>query len=232
MAENKKTTTKKIVATKKTSERKTTKKMTDTSKPAPIPTMKIKKSYVIAVIAVLVIAGLLYFFRSWFVVAMVNGQPVSRLTYINELERQAGKQTMNSLVTKTLIMQEAKKQNVTVTDSEVNGEISKIEANLKQQGQRLDQVLTMQGMTRDQLVEQIRIQKSIEKMVGKNIKVSDKEVDDYIAANSESLPQDTDEAALKKTARQSLEQQKLNQEVQKWLENLQKNAKITYFVTI
>jgi parvulin-like peptidyl-prolyl isomerase len=232
MAEKKKAATKKAVATKKTSARKTKNTMTDIAKPASTPTMKIKKSYVIAVIAVLVIAGLLYFLRSWFVVAMVNGQPVSRITYMNELERQAGKQTMNSLITKTLILQEAKKQNVNVGDNEVNSEISKIESNLKQQGQRLDQVLTLQGMTRDQLIEQIRIQKSIEKMVGKNVKVSDKEVDDYIAANSESLPQDTDEASLKKTAKESLEQQKLNQEVQNWLENLQKNAKITYFVTI
>lgn len=232
MAEKKKAGNKKTVATRKTSAHKVENKMTDTPKPAPTPIMKIKKSYVIAVLAVLVIAGLLYFFRSWLVVAMVNGQPISRLSYMNELERQAGKQTMNSLVTKTLILQEAKKQNVAVSDTEVNNEIKTIEDNLKQQGQQLDQVLTLQGMTREQLVEQIRLQKSIEKMVGKNVKISDKEVDDYIAANRESMPQATDEASLKKTARQSLQQQKLNSEVQKWVENLQKNAKITYFVTI
>lgn len=233
MAEKKKAANKKTVSTKNTSGNGTTKTMTDTPrKSVPTPTMKIKKSYVIAVIAVLVIAGLLYFFRTWLVVAMVNGQPISRLSYMNELERQAGKQTMNSLVTKTLILQEAKKQNVAVSDTEVNNEIKTIEDNLKQQGQQLDQVLTLQGMTREQLVEQIRLQKSIEKMVGKNVKISDKEVDDYIAANRESMPQATDEASLKKTARQSMQQQKLNSEVQKWLENLQKNAKITYFVTI
>jgi foldase protein PrsA len=196
------------------------------------PAMKVKKSYVIAVIAVLVIAGLLYAFKSWIVVAMVNGQPISRLSYINELERQAGKQTMNSIVTKTLIFQEAKKQNVTVTDAEVNAEIKKIEENLKKQGQRLDQVLTLQGMTKEQLVEQIRLQKLIEKMVGKNVKVSDKEVDEYIAANKEQLPQEADEAALKKSSRERLQQQKLNEEVQKWLEKLQKEAKVTYFVPI
>jgi parvulin-like peptidyl-prolyl isomerase len=194
--------------------------------------MKVKKSYIIAVLAVLMIAGLLYTFRSWIVVAMVNGQPVSRISYIRELERQAGKQTMNSIITKTLIFQEAKKQNVTVSDNEVNAELKKIEENLKKQGQKLDQVLALQGMTREQLVEQIKIQKMIEKMVGKNIEITDKEVDEYIAANKESLPQDADENALKKSAQERLKQQKLNEEVQKWLEKLQKDAKITYFVTI
>lgn len=194
--------------------------------------MKLKKSYLIAGLAVLLLAGLLYAFRSLFIVAMVNGQPISRVAFIQELERTAGKQTMNAVVTKTLISQEARKQNVNVSDDEVNKEIKKIEDNLKQQGQRLDQVLTLQGMTKDQLVEQIRIQKMIEKMVGKNVKISDQEVAAYVEANRESLPQGQDENALRSGAKERLQQQKLNEEVQKWLENLQKNAKIDYFMSV
>ena len=193
--------------------------------------LKIKKSYIIAGLGILLVAALLYALRSWFIVATVNNQPISRLSYIQELERQAGKQTMNAIVTKTLIFQEAEKQNVSVSDNEVNSELKKIEDNLKKQGQRLDQVLTLQGMSKDQLVEQIRIQKLIEKMVGKNIKISDKEVTDYVEANRESLPQDTKEEDLQKSARERLQQQKLNEEVQSWLEKLQKDAKINYFIT-
>ena len=94
------------------------------------------------VIGILLLAGLLYAFRSLFVAAMVNGQPISRVSLVRELEKQNGKQALNSLVTKTLIYQEARKQNVSVSDDEINGEMKKIEDNLQQQGQRLDQHLS------------------------------------------------------------------------------------------
>ena len=233
MATTKKKTPAKKAPARKTSPKKDTSLVEEKITEKKVsPALKVKKSYVAAVLAVIVIAGLLYAFRSWFIVATVNGQPITRLTYINELERQAGQQTMNTLVTKTLIFQQANERNVTVTDQEINEEIKTIEENLKEQGQRLDQVLTLQGMTRDQLIEQIRLQKLIEKMVSDRVKVSDEEVTEYITANAESLPQDQDAEALQEMARERLEQQKLNQEIQTWLENLQKEATINYFIPV
>ena len=104
-----------------------------------------------------------------------------------------------------------------------------ISKNLEQQGQKLDQVLALQGMTKEQLVDQIKLQKMLEKMVGK-IEVTDKEVDDYITSNQESLPQDQDEKTMKTNVKSSLVQQKMNTKAQELLENLRKNAKINYFV--
>jgi hypothetical protein len=66
-------------------------------------------------------------------------------------------------------------------------------------------------------------------MVGKNIKVSDKEVNDYITQNKSSLP-NADAATLKKEAKAQLLQQKTNAAVQTWLANIQKQANIVYFV--
>src|SRR5688572_16109970 len=48
----------------------------------------------------------LYFLRGVFVAATVNGKPISRLALVKELEKQNGKETLNSLVTKELIFQE------------------------------------------------------------------------------------------------------------------------------
>jgi foldase protein PrsA len=191
---------------------------------------KVKKSYLIGFLAVVLLAILLYAFRSVFVAAMVNGQPVTRLSLVQELEKQNGKQALNSLVTKTLIFQEARKQNVNVSDQEVDAELKKIEQNLSAQGQKLDQVLELQGMTKEGLIEQIRIQKLIEKMVGKDIKVSDKEVQDYIADNRESFPEDANQQQINSQVREQLQQQQLNEKVQTWLDKLQKDANINYFV--
>ena len=46
--------------------------------------------------------------RGLFVVALVNGEPISRIEVIKALEKQGGKATLDSLVTKKLIAQEAR----------------------------------------------------------------------------------------------------------------------------
>lgn len=233
----KNTTPKNTRATKKTSE----KKVVDAPQPAKtttvstptttrrLPEFKVKRAYLIAALILIALAGLAYYFRSLFIVATVNGQPINRLSYIKELENMSGQQAMNALVTKTLILQEAEKKNVTVSDEEVSKEITEIEKNLEQQGQNLDSVLTLQGLSRDSLREQIYLQKLIEKMVGDQVTVTDEEVTSYIETNQETLPEGQSEEEQQNTVREQLKQQKLNQQVQTWLQELQQNANINYW---
>lgn len=192
--------------------------------------MRFKKSYLIILLGLLVLAGVLYAARGLFIAATVNGQPITRLSLIKELERQSGKQTLDSLVTKTLILQEAKKQNIQVSDQQIDDEIKKIEDNLKQQGQNLEQVLSLQGLTRESLRDQVRVQKIVEILLGREIVVTDKEVTDYIASNSAQLPQDMPEATLKTNIKQQLRQQKLSEKFQTWLAELRQNANVSYLV--
>jgi parvulin-like peptidyl-prolyl isomerase len=194
------------------------------------PALRFKKSYVILALAAVLLLGLLYAARGLFVAATVNGQPISRIALIQELERQSGKQTLDSLVTKSLILQEAKKKNVQITDQQIDEEIKKIDANLKQQGQNLEQVLSLQGLTRESLRDQVRIQKTVEALLGNDIKVTGREVDDYIASNSASLPADANPEELKTNITQQLRQQKLSERFQTWLAGLRQNAKINYIV--
>lgn len=180
----------------------------------------------IIVAVILLVFGLFYFFKSIFIAAIVNGQPISRISVVQNLEKQNGKQMLSSLVTETLIYQEAKKQNINISQSEIDDEIKKIEDNFKKQGQSLEQVLTFQGMTKGDLIKSITIRKMVEKMVGKDIKVADKEVADYMEKNKSTIP----EGEKPETIKEQLRQQKLNEKVQEWLDSLQKNAKIDYFV--
>lgn len=191
---------------------------------------KMKKSYIILVVAIIVAGGLLYYFRSLFVAAVVNGQPISRLEIVQEAEKQTGKQALNTHVRNLLIEQESKKQNVTVSDKEIDDEIKKVEGTLAQQGQKLDQVLQLQGMTKEDLRKLIRLDKLVGKMVGKDIKVSDKEVNDYVEKSKDMLPKDQSEDEIKKSVAERLKQEKLNEKVKVWLEELQKNANVLYFV--
>jgi foldase protein PrsA len=192
--------------------------------------VRMKKSYVLLVIIIVALAVFLYYYRGLFVAAVVNGQPISRLSVVHETEKQSGKQALTTLVRNALIEQEAKKQNVTVSDKEIDDEIKKVEASLSKQGQKIDQVLAMQGMSRQDLRKLIRLDKLVGKMVGKDIKISDKQVNDYIDKNKDQLPQNQSESQLKATVKDQLKQQELNQKVQSWLTTLQKNSKVNYFV--
>jgi len=192
-------------------------------------TVPLRRPYLILIVVIILLGAALYYFRGLFVAAVVNGQPISRLAVVQQAEKQSGKQTLDTLVRDALIEQEAKKENVTVSDKEVNDEIATLQGNLKKQGQSLDQVLSTQGMTLNDLRNLIRLDKLVQKMVGKNITVSDKEVTDYINQNKSSLPS-TDEATLKKQVKAQLVQQKTNAAVQTWLANLQQKANILYFV--
>ena len=229
----KKTTAKTAPAKKTTSAapaKKTEVKETSAPKSAATRSLKVKKSYVLLVAGLVALAAFLYFFRGLFVAAVVNGQPVSRLAIVKEAEKQSGKQALDNLVRNTLIEQEAQKQKVTVSEKEIDAEVKKVEDSLSKQGQKLDQVLSMQGMTREDLRKLIRLDALVGKMVGKDIKVTDKEVDEYMEKNKELLPQNEDQAKLRESVREQIKQQKLNEQVRTWLSDLQNKAKVLYFV--
>ncbi len=167
-------------------------------------TVRLKKSYAILIVVILLFGAAIYYFRGLFVAAVVNGQPISRLEVVQQAEKQSGKQTLDTLVRDALIEQEAKKENVSVSDQEVNAEITTLQGNLKKQGQTLDQVLSTQGMS------QVDLRRLIHK-------------------NKDSLP-NTDDVTLKKQVKAQLTQQKTNTAVQSWLANIQQKANIVYFV--
>jgi len=178
----------------------------------------------------ILIGGILFYFKGLFIVATVNGQPVTRIALIQELEKRNGKQMLSSLITQILIQQEAQKENVSVSQEEIDNEVKRVEDGLKKQGQTLDTALSFQGLTKDDFIAQIKLQKLVEKMLAKDIKMTDKEVADYIEKNKDSIPTDLRAEEVTASARQQLQQQKLGAKAQPWIQGLQSKAKINYFI--
>ena len=199
------------------------------SKPVVAKTKLANKLIFIIPLLIIVIAVLLYVFRSSYLVAVVNGKPVTKFQLWNELEKQAGKQVLESLVIESLILQEAQNQNIQITQADIDVEIQKIKENLKQQGQELDQLLVAQGMSLDELKEQMKMQKIVQQLAAGNIVVTDEEVKEYLDKNVDFLPKDATPEELQITVKGQLEQQKQNEQVQKWIQALQEKANITYF---
>ncbi len=208
---------------------KTTNTSTENNTPSHSTKKPLNKMYLIPAI-ILILAGLLFYFKGLFVAATVNGEIITRPAIITALEKQSGKRALDSMITKSLINQEAKKRNVTVNQKELDEESNKIKTSIESQGQSLDSMLASQGMTKQDYLEEVKLQKLLQKMVGE-IKVTDAEVAKFMESNQQLMTEGSDTEAMKKQLKQSLEQEKLNAKYQEFIANLKKSAKINYFVT-
>lgn len=188
----------------------------------------------IKITIVLVIAGviaLLYFFQDQFMFAKVNGKPITTRAVLNELEtvkRNEVAEVVNIMIDKSLLMQEADRRGVEVSEEEIDKEMQATEDQLQQSGQSLDSQLALLGMTREGLRENYRIQKSVEQMLGET-SVTDEEIADYMEENKDLLPQDQEEEQLRSMVREQLSQQKLAEKYQELITKLRNEADIQEF---
>src|SRR3989304_3540866 len=104
-------------------------------------------------------------------------KPLNEL--LSELEKQGGADVLDSLVTKSLIFQEAKKKGVEITQAEIDSEVARIEGVVSAQGSTLDEALALQGQNRTDFIEQIKLQKTVEKILADQLAVSDEEAKTY-----------------------------------------------------
>lgn len=191
---------------------------------------KPKPWMLVAGVSALVVLAALFFGRGLLIAATVNGSPVYRVSVIQELEKQSGKQALDAMINKKLVETELAKQNISVAKEEVDAEIKKLEAEVAEQGGTLAQALAAQGMTENNLREQITIQKKLEKLLGDKISVTAEEVDAYIKSSKATPPAGTKMEDFKAQINEQMKEQKLQQEAQKWVAGLTANAKIKYYV--
>ena len=127
---------------------------------------KIKDNWKILLpLAIVVIVALaVWWGRSLFVAAIVDGEPISRLAVIRELEKRSGGQALDTMVIKKIILKRALERGVSISSDEVEQEITTLEGRMSEQGTTLDAALKEQGMTLDQFKEQIILQKALEKI--------------------------------------------------------------------
>ncbi|TXG76475.1 hypothetical protein E6Q11_04395 [Candidatus Dojkabacteria bacterium] len=206
---------------------------TKSTSPSSRLTSRNRKLIIVSAAVIFILVALALYYKSAFVAATVNGQPITRIAVVKQLESQSGKQTLDALVTQTLILQEAKKRNINITQKDVDAELAKITKNVEAQGSTLDQALAAQGMTKNQLMEQIKIQIALDKMVGNNFKATKTEIDDFVKQSQAQLPEGstTTAAELETQAKSQIAQQKKQEAMQTLIAKLQKEAKIRTFVS-
>jgi len=192
--------------------------------------VKTPKKLLITVGAIVLAVSLLYGLVRLTVVALVNGRPIFRCSVIKDLEKQYGAKSLDVLILKALINQEAKKNKIIVTQKDVDAEIKKIETSVTAQGMSIDALLAQQGMTKDDLNSEIKIQLMVTKLAGEKMSVTEKEIDDYLVTLRESSTAEMEEEPTRTEIKNLLEQQKVQENIQTYLGDLKTKAKINYLI--
>lgn len=197
-----------------------------------IEASKKRRAIKIALIIVLagIIVGGIFYLRSMLVAAVVDGTPISRFSVIRQLEKQGGRGVLDSLIAENLIRQEAAKKGITISDDEVNQDIKAIEAGIVAQGGTLAAALAQRGLTEEDVWNNIRIQKMVEKLLADKVKVTQDDINKFIADNKVAIPKGQ-EAQIKVQVENQLRNQKLSQEAQLWIAALRAKASITQYVS-
>ncbi len=178
-------------------------------------------------VAVAVALILAVYNKSLFIAATVDGSPISNFELQSRLNQQYRDQTLTQMVNEKIVMDEAKKKGIVISPTDVNNQIASLEKSVGG-ATALDGLLAQQGETRSSLVDQVRIQLTIEKMYSGEASVSASEVQQYIDQNKDQM-QATDAAGQQKEAEDALKQQKLTQIFQTKFQQLKQAAQIRIF---
>jgi len=164
------------------------------------------------------------------VAATVNNKPIWRWQLVSELEKQGGKQVLDNLVTQQLILQEAQKQGVVITDDDLNKEVEAIEANLKTQGGDLDSLLSFQGQTREDFRESLRTRILIKKILADKATVTDEEARKFFDENKTQFPANSKYEDVQGEVKETLVEQKIGQVYQEWIDQVKANSQVNYLL--
>lgn len=180
----------------------------------------------VLLIAVITVVG--YFFRDKFIIAIVNGKPIFRFEVSQKLFSSFGKETLENIIVEKLIEEEAKKQSVLVSKEDLDKELDKVGKSLGN-NMKLEDVLKFQGVSLDDFKKQLIIRLQVNRILEKKTTITPEELDKFLKDNAKLLVA-TVEAERKAEAQEKLKEQKINEQVQKWVNDLLAKAKVSRFL--
>lgn len=179
----------------------------------------------LGILLLVLLTGFFLVKKGFIVAAVVNSKPIFRWELNSQLASRFGTQTLESMITERLIADAAQKEGVVVIQADVDAKVTTITQTLGP-NVKLEELLKYQGMTREDFEHQVKLQLTVERILGKGVSVEDKEIDAFLKSNRETMIA-TDDAALRVEARDAVFSQKTSEKMQPWLLELRDKAKIT-----
>lgn len=180
----------------------------------------------VILLGVLILAAIAWFAKGYFIVATVNGEPITRWELNESIRQRYAAQTLDTMIDERLILSESRKKNVYVNPEEIEKQIKELEGRMQGKSS-LEEALALQGLTADMLRRQIEVQLSINKLFEKEASVSSQEIDEYIGKNKDMFRTATDPAKMRDEVTSMIKQQKVSDLFDTWFTDLRKQAVIS-----
>lgn len=182
----------------------------------------------VVVLLIVGLIGLLITNRSMFIAAIVNGQPIFRWDLNSVLATRYGQQTLDGMLTERLIADEAKKTNISISQAEIDARGEEI---LKSFGSTLsvEEFLKLQGLSKAEFDTQLKLQLTVQKILSKDLVITDTDISNYIASNSATLIA-TEPGAMKEEAKNAILDMHVSEKFQTWIQEIREKASIQRFL--
>ncbi len=181
------------------------------------------KTAKVAIVLGIIILGLLAINRGLIVAAMVNGKPIFRWNINKILVARYGTTTLENMIAERLIADEAAKKGIAIGQKDIEAKEAEILQSFG--GISLDEALKLQGITKNDFDDQIKLQMMLTALLGKDIVISEEEIATYVQDNAAMLSA-TDAAGMNSEAKEAILTQKIGEKLQPWFTDLKNNAKI------
>lgn len=178
---------------------------------------------------IVVLVGLLtYKLGPWLVPALVDNSPVFRMGLWSRLEKSYGAQALDDMINEKILDNAIAKSGVKVDQAKLDDQIKLLETQFESTG-GLDEALVQRGLTRDDLMKQVKTQLAVEELLADKINPTEEEVKAQFESNATTLYKDQSLDAVKASITEELKQAKLRDEFLAWFAEIKKDANVRTF---
>ncbi|MFC4769885.1 peptidylprolyl isomerase [Effusibacillus consociatus] len=132
------------------------------------------------------LVGGIWYFNSAQALASVGKESITRAELVKQLESAGGKQILKSLVDEKVIHEAAIKYQLSVSDKEIDEELSQYKKQFPSEQQFKD-TLAKNGVSEADLKDRIRTKLLLDKLATKDVKLSEEEIKKYYDQNKSNL---------------------------------------------
>lgn len=179
-------------------------------------------------ILVLLFIGLLAANKGLIIAAVVNGKPIYTWQLNSAMRNRFGQQTLEGMIGEQLIADQARSSGITVTQQDVEAKQQEVLGSLGADV-KLDDLLKFQGLTKADFINQLKLQLLVEKLLTKDLVITEADIQQYIATNTATLVA-TEPAKLKQEATQAIKTSIVNEKLQTWFAEVRQKAKVLKFL--
>ncbi|KKU14397.1 MAG: Foldase protein PrsA [Microgenomates group bacterium GW2011_GWC2_45_8] len=200
-----------------------------TSSPVGSPVQKSMNPKILrGALIIILIALLTYKLGPWLVPTIVDNKLVTRFSLWSRLEKTYGTQTLDDLVNEKILDAAIAKAGIKIEQKKIDEQIAKLETQFKDAG-GLDEALKQRGLTRPDLVKQVKTQLEVEELLSDKITLTDAEIQKEFSDNEKTLYTGKKLEEVSESIQTQLKDAKLRDAFLAWFAEVKKTAKVKSF---